>query len=201
MMKYEHSAVARSRISSSANNSAAHPVRNSTLRVRHSIFETTLLAIALTCLASPIRAEDNPSAKRLFTLRVLPLLKEKCLGCHGEKADDIKGEFDVRSREALLKGGESEAASIIPGNPEESPFYQAVMWDGLEMPPKENDRLTKKQTAYIRTWIKAGAPWPDDAAQAAECLASARTTKPQPLSWKASTRCRLPGEKWAAWSS
>lgn len=118
-------------------------------------------------LATPGLAQDAGAQKadRLFTLRVLPILKEKCLGCHGEKPDDLKGAFDVRSREALLEGGESEEPSVIPGNPEDSPLYQAVIWDGLEMPPKENDRLTKKQSDYIHAWIKAGAPWPDEKTQ------------------------------------
>ncbi|HIE99076.1 MAG TPA: DUF1553 domain-containing protein [Fuerstia sp.] len=104
-------------------------------------------------------ATDHDS-NRLFTLQVLPLLKEKCNGCHASGATDLKGEFAVDSREALLKGGESGEASIVPGKPAESVLYQAVMWDGYEMPPKENDRLTEKQTEYIRQWIESGAPWP-----------------------------------------
>ncbi|MCC9644675.1 PSD1 and planctomycete cytochrome C domain-containing protein [Rhodopirellula sp. JC740] len=102
---------------------------------------------------------------RLFTLKVMPLLKEKCLGCHGNDADDMKGDYDVRTRDALLRGGESEEAAIIPGNAEDSPFYWAVTWDGLEMPPKENDRLTEAQTEIVRMWINAGAPWPSDERQ------------------------------------
>ena len=73
-------------------------------------------------------AED---IERLFTLKVMPLLTEKCLGCHGTDADDIKGDYDVRTRDALLRGGESEEAAIIPGNAEDSPFFWAVNWDGL----------------------------------------------------------------------
>ncbi|MEP3930210.1 c-type cytochrome domain-containing protein, partial [Rhodopirellula bahusiensis] len=92
---------------------------------------------------------------RLFTLKVMPLLTEKCLGCHGTDADDIKGDYDVRNREALLRGGESEEAAIIPGNAEDSPFFWAVNWDGLEMPPKENDRLDEKQIEIVRMWIDA----------------------------------------------
>ena len=105
-------------------------------------------------------------AERLFTLKVLPLLKARCLGCHGEKADRLRGEFDVRSRAALLKGGESGKASVIPGNAKASPLYQAVRWNGLEMPPKENDRLNKEQIEWIRQWIDAGAPWPSEKTQA-----------------------------------
>jgi hypothetical protein len=104
---------------------------------------------------------DPAGAERLFTLRVLPLLKAKCFGCHGGDPSDVKGDLDVRSRAALLKGGESEEPSIIPGNPADSPLYQAVLWEGIEMPPKENDRLTKAETEFVRQWIAASAPWPE----------------------------------------
>ena len=110
--------------------------------------------------AQPADDKASKSDARHFTMKVLPLLKEKCLGCHGADEDDIKGEFDVRTRASILKGGESGEASIIPGKPSESPFYHAVTWDGLEMPPKENDRLTREQTDWIQRWISAGAPWP-----------------------------------------
>ncbi|MBP88157.1 MAG: hypothetical protein CMJ64_15815 [Planctomycetaceae bacterium] len=104
-------------------------------------------------------------AERLFTLKVLPILKEKCYGCHGDDSNDVKGDFDVRSRTAVLKGGESEEPAMVPGKPDQSPLYLAVIWDGLEMPPKENDRLTEEQTTFVRRWIEAGAPWPDEKAQ------------------------------------
>ncbi len=35
------------------------------------------------------------------------------------------------------------------------------------MPPKENDRLSPDQIAYVRDWIDSGAPWPSDEAIAA----------------------------------
>ena len=107
----------------------------------------------------------NLDAERLFTLKVLPLLKTKCFGCHGSDPEDIRGDYDLLTREGLIKGGESEEAAVIPGKPEESPLYQAVLWDGYEMPPKENDRLTKVETEYIRKWIEAGAPWPSEERQ------------------------------------
>jgi hypothetical protein len=89
-------------------------------------------------------------------------LVAKCLPCHGAKPDDIKSGFDMRSRETALRGGESGEPAIVPGQPEESPLYRAVRWDGLEMPPKENDRLTPDQIELVRQWIAADAPWADD---------------------------------------
>ena len=50
---------------------------------------------------------------RHFTLKVLPLLKDKCLGCHGADVDDLKGDYDVRTRESLLRGGESGEAAVM----------------------------------------------------------------------------------------
>ena len=106
-------------------------------------------------------------AERLFALKVQPLLKDKCLGCHGGDSDDIKGEFSVLSREALLRGGESEEAAIVPGKPDEGTLVSAIQWESLEMPPKENDRLTEQQIEMVRKWIKQGAPWPDEKTQSA----------------------------------
>ena len=120
-------------------------------------------------------AEEDSAAKAAtpvepaehFTLKVLPLLRGKCLACHGNDADDLKGEFDMRSRESILKGGESEEPAIVVGDPAESPLYQAVLWESLEMPPKENDRLTEVETEHIRKWITDGMVWPTDDEQQA----------------------------------
>ena len=80
---------------------------------------------------------DATDMQKHFTLKVLPLLKSKCLGCHGAVEDDIKGEFDVRTRAGLLAGGESGEPGVMPGDLDGSSLIQAVRWDGLEMPPKE----------------------------------------------------------------
>ena len=129
------------------------------------VFLVLLLSMFSLLVCSAAVQANEQSAEVEFTLKVLPLLKAKCFGCHGDDAKDVKGDLDVRSLEAMLKGGESGEASIVPGNPEDSLLYQAVMWDGLEMPPKQNDRLTTEQTELVRRWIATGAPWPDSATQ------------------------------------
>ena len=128
------------------------------------------LAVVFMCLTlpAPTFAEDTPPSEQVdreFTLDVLPVLKAKCFGCHGEDASDIKGELDLTTREGLLKGGESGDPSLMPGDPDESILLQAIMWEGLEMPPKENDRLNEQQIASVRRWIEHGAAWPNDQTQ------------------------------------
>jgi mono/diheme cytochrome c family protein len=110
---------------------------------------------------------DEAVAARNFTLKVLPLLKEKCFACHGDDPEKIKGDLNMLSREGLLKGGENSDKVLVPGNAETSDLFVAVTWeDGdLEMPPKENDRLTPEQIQLVGAWINAGAPWPSEAEQ------------------------------------
>lgn len=101
-------------------------------------------------------------ADRHFVQRVLPVLQTKCFACHGDDAQKLRGELDLRSRAAALKGGQSGDPSLVPGQPDRSPLYLAVTRKDptLLMPPKENDRLTPEQVEWIRQWIAAGAPWP-----------------------------------------
>ncbi len=104
------------------------------------------------------------------------LLKSRCAGCHGDRPDEIRGELVVLSRAALLAGGESWGAAIVPGKPEDSPLYQAVTWEdnSLQMPPKENDRFSQSEVETIRLWIAAGAPWPEGKAGPTEKVSSGR---------------------------
>ena len=102
-------------------------------------------------------------AEGLFAARVHPLLKAKCFGCHGDNPQRILADFNMLTREGLLRGGQSGRAVLVPSNPEQSWLYLALTWenDSLRMPPKENDRLTTEEVKWVRQWIAAGAPWPD----------------------------------------
>ena len=131
-------------------------------------------------LASPARADQpvatpaDEAAARHFVTDVLPVLKAKCFACHGDKPDKLEGKLNATSRAGLLAGGESTEPAIVPGRPDRSLLYKAIRWDGLEMPPKANDRLSAAQVAAIGKWIAAGAAWPDEAEQK-RLLASAWT--------------------------
>ncbi len=122
-------------------------------------------ALAIAAFLIPTTRADEKTAEREFTLKVLPLLKARCFGCHGEGDEPPKGGLDLRSRTALLAGGRSGEPGVVPGKPGESLLVRAVRWDGLEMPPKENDRLCVAQVQLVQRWIAAGAPWPNEEAQ------------------------------------
>ena len=109
--------------------------------------------------------------ERLFALHVQPLLAAKCFACHGKDKDKIEAELDLTTRAGMLKGGETSPEVLVPGKAAKSLLYIATTWKNpdLEMPPKENDRLTEQQTWQIRDWINEGAPWPG-AAKIAEIV-------------------------------
>ena len=113
--------------------------------------------------AASLHADD---AEELFLRRVEPLVQEKCLACHGKDREKIKSGYDMTTREGFFRGGESGSAAVVAGSPEKSPLYLSITRehdDWEPMPPKEADRLTAQQIAWVKAWIAGGAPWPDDA--------------------------------------
>jgi hypothetical protein len=109
---------------------------------------------------------DPGEAENLFVRRIVPLFHEKCLACHGQDEEKIKGGFDMRSLATVQKGGDSAMPALTAGKPEESPLYLAATrthddWEA--MPPKEADRLDAKQLGWLKNWIEGGASWPDEA--------------------------------------
>ncbi|MBI4624209.1 MAG: PSD1 domain-containing protein [Verrucomicrobia bacterium] len=131
----------------------------------------TLLA-AFACGGGSVFAAvpaKTAAAELLFARKVWPLLQEKCLACHGKEEDKIKGDFDLRTRESFAAGGASGFAPVNGRTPARSPILRAVRrhdGDFEPMPPKENDRLSDEQIAYLEKWVNAGAPWPDAARMA-----------------------------------
>lgn len=137
---------------------------------RHDASELNRLSMAifavfwLTLITSghPVCAEeaanassDSGAASSHFDQHIAPLLARRCLGCHN--ASDRKGELDLASREAAMKGGESGAV-LVPGNLEESPLWTHVRDD--VMPPKEP--LPQAERELLKAWVTAGAPWGTD---------------------------------------
>jgi hypothetical protein len=96
----------------------------------------------------------------VFAEKIAPLLEAKCIACH--RPEIRKGEFDLSTREGMLRGG-ADGAGLVPGHPDESPVYfRTISHDGKkpEM-PKKGDALTPEEAATFRAWIQSGAAWPD----------------------------------------
>jgi hypothetical protein len=109
-----------------------------------------------TALASSTSSSEESEA---FEKNVLSVLREECFRCHGEKE---KGGLKLDSREAALRGGESEIPSLVPGDPEASELVLRIRSDeeDLIMPPT-GDPLTEVQVESLEAWIRDGADWPN----------------------------------------
>lgn len=114
-------------------------------------------------------ASPEQEGEKLFSLKVRSLLSSKCFACHGGENGKIKGGLDLTTRKGMLKGGDSEVTSLVPGKPEESPLYLSSTRehgdDWEPMPPKENDKLSESQIQALEKWIQLGAPWPSKEVQ------------------------------------
>jgi mono/diheme cytochrome c family protein len=90
---------------------------------------------------------------------VIPILLTRCTVCHGLRKQE--GGLDLRSKEAMLKGGKSGPA-IVLGKPEESLLIKKI--SSGEMPPKQKlivvgvKPITPAETEKVARWIRQGAP-------------------------------------------
>lgn len=98
--------------------------------------------------------DETPEKLAFFESRIRPLLHSRCLECHDEKTQE--GELRLDTRAGWEKGGRSGRA-VIPGMPEQSTLYQAVVYldKDLKMPP--DAQLPAAEIALLREWIESGA--------------------------------------------
>ena len=105
----------------------------------------TLFAASI-LIASLSAADDSGAAAHL-------ILKKNCLLCHGA-AMQSSG-LDLRTREAMLRGGERGSA-IKPGDAANSKIYRfAAGIDQPSMPPGK--KLNDADLAVLKGWIESGA--------------------------------------------
>jgi hypothetical protein len=99
-----------------------------------------------------------------FARQIKPLLERSCVACHSGKKP--RGLFRVDARDAVLRGGASGEAAIVPGHSEKSPLIDYVSGNvpDSEMPPRaQRERFPALKTddvALLRAWIDQGAKWP-----------------------------------------
>ena len=94
---------------------------------------------------------------QLTDVDVLPILEKNCLQCHGE---DLKqGNLDLRTREAMLKGGD-QGPSLTPGKAEDSSIYTRVTGHAEpQMPLAPLPPLSEHEMLTLKNWIDQGAAW------------------------------------------
>ena len=114
------------------------------------------------------RLTTDEARGQFFQSEVWPLLEENCAKCHGAKKR-VKGDFNLMTREGLLRGGELGPAVTLSGAGK-STFLDAINYrDELEMPPK--GKLPAEAIATLTSWVESGAPYADGSVEALQVTA------------------------------
>jgi hypothetical protein len=97
---------------------------------------------------SPTFADDVPAAPT-WERHILPLLKTRCVKCHGPARRE--GKLNLATAKGLVRGGK-HGPVVTPGQPDESRLWERVEDD--EMPPDEP--LSDDEKTLLRRWIERG---------------------------------------------
>ena len=159
------------------------------LKKRQCSWSRALAALLVASLPSMIGAAPAvdvsklpPAAGRVvdFVMDIQPIFEKSCQSCHG--AEKQKGDYRLDSRAAALKGGESAAPTIKPGDSASSPLIHLIagLVPDSRMPAK-GDPLTAEQIGRVRAWIDQGAMWPEQAITVPETHWSFRPVNRPPV--------------------
>src|SRR5579859_4583570 len=143
-------------------------MRLSTLR-RVAFLAFVVTALLARGTTGPVRAQPKDKDKvdpdhvakmargtELFKQSVRGVLQAKCVKCHsGER---VEGEFDMNTRESLLKGGGC-GAGVVPGDHKKSLIYQLTAHQKEPHMPHERAKVPDADLARIAEWIDLGAPY------------------------------------------
>jgi len=107
----------------------------------------------------PVTADETPPPVD-YAAQVRPLLKARCVACHGALKQSAGLRLDTAA--ALLRGGDSGAA-VVAGDSTRSLLLERISAaESAERMPPEGEPLSAEQVRLIRDWIDAGAHRPDN---------------------------------------
>jgi Protein of unknown function (DUF1553)/Protein of unknown function (DUF1549)/Planctomycete cytochrome C len=113
-----------------------------------------LVLLAALASTSLLHADES-----LFERRVLPLLREHCLDCHGAETKESHLRLDTMVW--AIRGGDSGEPIIVPGSSLKSHLIERVTSSDpkMRMPPDGVNSLTEEQVTLLRAWIDDPTVW------------------------------------------
>ena len=119
---------------------------------------TLPLFLALACLGSTTFAQTTaPKGSAVqFVRDVVPILRDKCVSCHGPNVQQAGLRLDTRIE--MLRGGKSGPA-LLENDEAKSLLIRRIAGSdaGMQMPP--TGALSDKEIESLRAWVREGAPW------------------------------------------
>jgi mono/diheme cytochrome c family protein len=119
----------------------------------------------------------TPEQVAFFQKNIQPIFTNHCYDCHSTQTRSAGG-LRLDDRDALLTGGKSGPA-INLGKPDESLLLQRIQStdEKKRMPKGEDEPLSAKEIADLKTWIAQGAYWPATQGGASSPAASIQPAK------------------------
>jgi WD40 repeat protein len=118
----------------------------------HSVLSLSFFSVTLCLCGSTF---SSAQTKVTFDQHVLPIMKDKCAGCHS--VDKKRGGLVVNNYTALMAGGSSGAA-VKPGDPDGSLLFKVMAHTSEPFMPPKQDKLPQATLDVIHKWIAGGAP-------------------------------------------
>jgi len=111
--------------------------------------------VAFICASSVWAAENKID----FEAEIRPLLKARCVECHG--VDSQHNGLRLDAKKFAMQGGDSGPV-ILPGKSSESELIHRITSESeFEVMPPEGEQLTEREITLLQTWIDQGANWPE----------------------------------------
>ena len=127
---------------------------------------------------------------QFFERKIRPVLAAHCWSCHSTKAKI--------SFASLRLDTKPDSAIVVPGHPEASRLFPALLYKGsTKMPP--TGMLPAAVIEDFRSWISAGAAWPDEVPLAV-AVGGTKKTNPDHWAWKRLHRPAVPAVKNEPWA-
>jgi hypothetical protein len=92
-----------------------------------------------------------------FSRDIQPLLSENCYHCHGQDANERKGDLRLD-----VEKDAKAAKAVVAGKSHESSLIERIFStdpDEVMPTPKSNRKLTEAQKQLLKQWIDEGAKW------------------------------------------
>ncbi|HJU43067.1 MAG TPA: DUF1553 domain-containing protein [Vicinamibacterales bacterium] len=120
-------------------------------------------AVLIVHMPEPVWAQDDERAQHVYEI-----FRNRCFGCHGEKAE---AGLDLRTHASLRKGS-ANGPVVVAHQPEKSRLYLAVAHRQQPVMPRVGAKLSDEDVATIGQWIEEGASL--EAVEEAMAVAGAR---------------------------
>jgi hypothetical protein len=118
-------------------------------------FSLCLSSLCSLCLCGEFSFSAAQPDKVTYSDHVLPVLRDKCLGCHN--ADKARGGLDMSSYGKLLEGG-SSGEVVKAGDADASRMFLLASHKAEPKMPPQGGGLGAEQIATLKKWIDLGAP-------------------------------------------